>query len=766
MNPDGTAKKEYYGSGSYFPNSMFDARPIPGKNGEFVTIVSGHHGVARSGRLMIFDPKKGRKEASGVVQEIPGYGKKVEPIIKDRLVDGVWPQFLTPYPLDENFFLVSAKLGPDALWGIYLVDRFDNMTLVHNAPGEAFVEPFVNEKRPVPPVIPDKVRLEDKTSTVYIADIYEGQGLKGIPRGAVKKLRIYAYQYGYNKVGGHDVIGFEGGWDVKRILGTVPVEKDGSAIFKIPANTPISLQPLDEDGAALQLMRSWLTGMPGEVVSCVGCHESQNQVPRARFTQASRKKPAIITPWHGPTRPVAYNTELKPVIDKKCVSCHNGVEKGMPDFSSNESSGYHGFSKSYMALHPYVRRPGCESDFHTLEPMDYYYNTSELVQMLKKGHHGVELNKEEWDRLITWIDMNVPYHGKYQAPEYCGHDQMDRRNELAQEFGNVHLVGEKEFDDAVARLKAQGPIEPEMPKNFPPKRKEVAVKGWPLSAKAAQKLQKKFAVKGQLKKTVELANGMKLEFVRIPAGKFVMGDADGQPDQQERVVNIEKPFWMATTEITNAMLRTIFKDHDSRFIDQQWKDHIFAGYPANKDEMPAIRVTWERANAFCQKLQEKTGLKIALPTEEQWEWAARAGSDSDMYFGDSGNDFSAYENLADYTLRDLAVIGVDPKPMGPKNGRFKYYNFVPKEEAFNDGVLVPQSTGGYKANPWGLHDMLGNVAEWTSSEYKHWGKGKSMKVARGGSWRDRPSFSTVATRDGYLPYQKVFNVGIRLIIED
>lgn len=766
MNPDGTAKKEFYGSGSYFPNSMFDSRPIPGKNGEFVTIVSGHHGVARSGRLMIFDPAKGRKEADGVVQEIPGRGKEVEPIIKDRLVDGVWPQFLTPYPINENYFLVAAKLGPDALWGIYMVDRFDNVVLVHNAEGEAFAEPFIIEKREVPPVIPDKVRENDKTSTVYITDIYEGQGLKGIPRGAVKKLRVYAYQYGYNKVGGHDVIGFEGGWDVKRILGTVPVEEDGSVMFKIPANTPISMQPLDEHGAALQLMRSWMTGMPGEVVSCVGCHESQNMVPPAKFTKASRKKPAEITPWHGPTRPVAYNTELKPVIDRKCVGCHNGVEANIPDFSSNESAGYHDFSKSYMALHPYVRRPGCESDFHTLEPMDYYYNTSELVQMLKKGHHGVELNDEEWDRLITWIDMNVPYHGKYTAPEYCEHEQPERRKELSLKYGNVDLNGEKEFDEAIKRLEAKGPITPVMPKGVYKPNKKVKLKGWPLSSKKAAALQQKFAVDGQITKTVELADGLSLDFVRIPAGKYVIGDHDGQPDQAERVVEIEKPFWMATSEITNAMFRTVFADHNSRFIDQQWKDHIFAGYPANEDQMPAIRMSWERANEFCEKLSKETGLKISLPTEEQWEWAARAGSEEDMYFGESNADFSTYENLADYTLRDLAVIGVDPKPMGPKNSRFKFYNFVPKVEDFNDGVLVPQGTAGYTANAWGLHDMLGNVAEWTKSDYKFFGEDQGLKVARGGSWRDRPKYSTVATRDGYLPYQKVFNIGLRVIIED
>lgn len=765
MNPDGTAKKEYYGSGSYFPNSLFDARPIPGSSNEFIGVISGHHGIARSGRLLIFDPKKGRKEADGVVQEIPGFGKEVEPIIKDQLVNGVWPQFLTPYPINEDYFLVSAKLGPDALWGIYMVDRFDNMVLVHNAEGEAYAEPFIIEKRKVPPVIPDKVNLADKNSTVYIADIYEGQGLKGIPRGTVEKLRVYAYQYGYNKVGGHDLIAFEGGWDVKRIMGTVPVEKDGSVMFKIPANTPIAIHPLDEEGAAVQLMRSWMTGMPGEVVSCVGCHESQNMVPKAKFTTASRKKPSEITPWYGPTRPMAYETELKPVIDKKCVACHNGIETDRPDFASNKPA-YNGFSESYMALNPYVRRPGCESDFHTLDPMDFHSNTSELVQMLKKGHHNVKLDAEEWDRLITWIDMNVPYHGEYTAPEYCDNNQPNRRDELSLQYANVKLTGEQEFKEARERLKAKGPIKAVMPEKVSKRNEQVQLDGWPLSKNDALELQKKFAVNGQLTKTVEIAEGINMEFVRIPAGKFVIGDHDGQPDQQERAVNIEKPFWMAKSEITNVMFRAIFEKHDSRFIDQQWKDHIFAGYPANEEQMPAIRITWEQAIEYCKELSAKSGLKIDLPTEEQWEWAARSGSETDMYFGKTEDDFSAYENLADYKLRDLAVIGVDPKPMRPDNRRFNVYNFVPKEERFNDGVLVPQNTAAYKANAWGLYDMLGNVAEWTKSDYTFYDANKNLKVARGGSWRDRPKHSTVATRDGYLPYQKVFNVGVRLIIED
>ncbi|MFA7007098.1 MAG: hypothetical protein WC429_23875, partial [Verrucomicrobiia bacterium] len=99
MNPDGTRQQEFYGSNSYWPNSMFYAKPLPGKPSMFSAVISGHHGVARAGELVIFDASKGRQEGAGAVQKIPGYGKPVVPIIKDGLVNDSWPKFLHPFPL-------------------------------------------------------------------------------------------------------------------------------------------------------------------------------------------------------------------------------------------------------------------------------------------------------------------------------------------------------------------------------------------------------------------------------------------------------------------------------------------------------------------------------------------------------------------------------------------------------------------------------------------------------------------------------------------
>lgn len=119
MNPDGTENKALYGSGAMFPNSTFDVQPLPNRGSAFVGIISGHHGVARSGRMIVFDPAKGRKSVAGMVQEIPYRNRPIKELIKDQLVDGVWPQFIKPTVLNDKYFLVAAKLSPSSLWGIY-----------------------------------------------------------------------------------------------------------------------------------------------------------------------------------------------------------------------------------------------------------------------------------------------------------------------------------------------------------------------------------------------------------------------------------------------------------------------------------------------------------------------------------------------------------------------------------------------------------------------------------------------------------------------
>ena len=227
---------------------------------------------------------------------------------------------------------------------------------------------------------------------------------------------------------------------------------------------------------------------------------------------------------------------------------------------------------------------------------------------------------------------------------------------------------------------------------------------------------------------------------------------------------------MSETEVTNEQFCALFPEHNSRIIGQFWKDHTTAGLPANKPQQPVIRVSCDEAAAYCDKLGQKAGLKMSLPTETQWEWACRGGSDEAFWYGTSNTDFSKYENMADSQLSDMAVQGVDPKPMSKNNPLRKYWDYIPKISSVDDGEMLTAFVGKYEANPWGLKDMHGNVAEWTCSDYVSYPLKKEgssdKKVVRGGSWTDRPKYCTSYTRKAFYPWQKVYNVGFRVIIED
>jgi formylglycine-generating enzyme required for sulfatase activity len=757
MNPDGTGQTAYYGSNSYWPNSIFCARPVPGHPTKVVGIVSGHHGVARAGELVLFDTALGRRETEGVVQRIPGYGKKVERLVADHLVGSSWPKFVHPYPVDEKNFIVACKPSPGENWGLYIVDVFDNMVLLKESDDYVYFEPLPLRSTKKPPIIPDSVDLARKDAVVYIVDLYSGPGLKGVPRGSIDRIRILEPHYNYSgkHTGGYINAAIEGGWEPKRIIGTVPVEKDGSAMFRVPANTPILFQPVDKQGRAYQLMRSWTTAMPGEALSCVGCHEDQNSTAPTRGTLASLKAPADIEPWYGFTRGYDFVRELQPVLQAKCVKCHDGTKKDRPNFADTKH-GQHEFYNSYHALHPYVRRPGPEGDYHILRPLEYHVSTSELVQMLEKGHHKVKLNAEEWDRLVTWIDMNVPAFGTWSdrtGKEFIA-KQHKARLELRKLYASVSEDPEEPLGDPTS------PINVKFASASSLKGRKIPVP-LPASLKVAKvdnekplALQPFEAKPSDDRITVDLGKDIKFELVSIPAGSFVMGTDDGFVDEgPRRLVQIKEPFYMATVEIANELYKLFDPEHDTRFIDLPGMSQTREGLPVNSPRQPVSRVTWKDAMAFCKWLSEKTGDTYTLPTEEQWEWACRAGTTSPFFYGDVNTDFSPYANFA-----DKSIIGLSFRKYRPV-----MEDFIPRDRRYDDKSCVTADVGSYKPNPFGLHDMHGNVSEWTLSDYGKCASGHDRKVVRGGSWRDRPIKARASWRWGYYEFQPVFDVGFRVV---
>jgi len=769
MNPDGTQQRAYYASGGYWPNRIFYAKPIPQSATKFVGIISGHHGTARAGELVLFDVAKGRRQAEGVVQRIPGRDRSVEPVMVDGLVDGSWPRFLHPYPLSDKYFVVSCQPTKDSRWGIYLVDVFDNIVLLHEEEECVLFEPVPLRKTPCPPVIPDRVNLASREGTVYLSDIYAGDGLRGVPRGTVKKLRLFSYHFNYYGTSGiEDYVGMDGPWDVRRILGTVPVAEDGSAYFSVPANTPIAVQPLDAEGKALQLMRSWFTAMPGEVVSCVGCHEDSNNAPPSRRTRVPAGEPSRIAPWHGPVRGFGWDREVQPVLDKSCVGCHNGQQytngKTPTDLRRSEPRvlplSDAPFPPSFYALRRFVRSPGLEGDPQLLPVADYHADTNPLVQMLRKGHYNVQLDEESWDRLITWIDLNAPAYGSWlEIPTARGNpiavQCRNRRIESARRYAGM------DDDPEAIPAAAREPITPVMPLPEKPAAEILRIAGWPFNAAEATTRQSRAGASTQFE--VGLKQGVRIQLVLIPAGEFVMGDSAGYDDERPPCrVKIERPFWMGKVEVTNEQYACFDPAHrsgDEGKMWLRWSRNDF--HLLNHPRQPVCRVSWEEANAFCAWLSQRTGRKFALPNEGQWEWACRAGADTAMSFGTMGTNSAAYANLADASLLRLC------------EGMEKVRPFLAVDPV-NDRSTVSAAVGSYQPNNWGLHDMHGNVAEWTSSTYlpypfraddRRHSVRDARKAVRGGSWYDRADLARSGCRISYRPWQRVFNVGFRAICE-
>ena len=788
-NPDGTNQRAFYGSNSFWPNSMFYARPIPDKPTQFVAVLTGHHGLRRQGQLGLFDVTKGTEEGEGAIQLMPGYGKPVDPIVRDQLYNGTWPMNLHPFPLDDTTFLVARRNKGEKNFALYLIDRFDNELCLLREAGHDLCEPVPLMKTPVPHVQPDRIVPGSPTALVYVANLYEGPGLKDIPAGTVKELRLYTYTFGFREEGGlYGAIGLDGPWDMRRTLGTVPVNPDGSAYFTVPANTPIAVQPLDAEGKSLQVMRSWFTARSGEFLSCAGCHEKQNFV--ARTPRVAANLPAEkIRPWRGPERNFEFAREVQPVLDAFCVRCHNkpdppqdkmfGNHRWKPDFRgssmlTNWNTRSHGrvspkfggkFSVPYFNLVRFVRHPGIESDIHLFEPMEWHADTTELMMMLDKGHYGVKLSEEARDRLITWIDFNTPYHGRWQT--IVGKVACERE-ELREERRVLYtgVRANHEQIDTPAPVLKDTTSDRRKPVGGAP----LKVEGWPFdpaSKKAAPA------------KAITLGDGVEIALVSIPGGAFVMGSNEAKaPCDERNAVKVEvKPFLIGAREITNREFRRFDPKHDSRCESRHSYQFGVTGYDVNGDDLPVVRVSWKKAVAFCEWLSGKTGRTVRLPTEAEWEWAARAGSDKPFWWGGVDDDFAAYANLADISLSDYSG---NPYVQDREKARYGntenlFDNWVPQAHNVNDGAFLEEKSGKWKPNPWGLYDMHGNVWEWTQSKYEAYPyvaddgrnapEGDGRRVVRGGSWYSRPKLATASFRRAYRPYAPVYDVGFRVVVE-
>jgi len=488
MNADGTAQSEYYGNNSWFPTTILHARDIPGTQ-KLIAVLSGHHTHQR-GKLAIIDTRRGRQEASGI--------QPIAPIRQAKAVridafgqDG--DQFQYPYPLSETEFLVtydpegSGNRRYVRPYAIYFMTIDGRRELLVADPNISCNQPIPLVERDRPSIRPSPVDYRKKTAVYYIADIYFGQGLAGIARGTIKKLRVVALDFRAAGIGRTSNSGPGGGalsstpvgvgnacWDIKMVLGDATVYEDGSALFTVPARTPVYFQALDAKGHMVQTMRSWSTLQPGETFSCIGCHENKNEAPPIRRTTlALESGPQSLEPFYGPPRGFSFDKEIQPILDRHCIECHNGHQEQafslLADRNTTKESKRR-WSDSYLALTDAtpVEKKG-EVLYYKGDPEGEFVNwintmsvptmlppyyggaaRSRLVTVLEAEHEGVKLSREEMDKIACWIDLLVPFCGDYTEANAWSPEEKGKYEHFLAKRKRMEQIEQKNIEALIA----------------------------------------------------------------------------------------------------------------------------------------------------------------------------------------------------------------------------------------------------------------------------------------------------------------------------
>lgn len=495
-NPDGTDPRAWHGNYPYphyrgnnvttvYPGfgrscrpwaEMF-IKPIPNASGIYSCAATQHHQAGHGPIVLININVQDDNMLSQIKRVNMECGLPNENYTTAAIQRG-W--YCSPYPLSDAFYLAS-HMGSFKIWqqvvdsmcaslqGIYIVDKFGNSELIFRDPSKP-TDYALGLWHPTPlivtkpkPVIPsrtwqEKNRFrtpEHKRATILISNVYESDfdwpaGIK--EQKKIKEIRIiqilakpwFGHHKGkYHTYNQYPQAGYQRGPIPRLVLGTVPVEDDGSAYFEAPVEKEIYFQAVDERGLAIQSMRSGTYVHPGEQMSCVGCHENKwKAVPIMGKLKAMSRPPSVIKPDVSGSCPVTFARLAYPVFEKKCTPCHR--EKGgkapiitLEQIPNVTAYSYHPTTKGYQALEPYAFY------FHASEAKELYTKfhggsrsqagnfgamAAPLFSKLNPSHNNVNLTQEEFHRITLWLDCNSMELGSYSI------DSMDIDKQLKGEL--------------------------------------------------------------------------------------------------------------------------------------------------------------------------------------------------------------------------------------------------------------------------------------------------------------------------------------------
>jgi hypothetical protein len=386
---------------------MIDAKPIPGSDKIVASFSPGHGQREHAGQITVIDPKAG--------PDAPESAR--------RITKGA--QYYDPWAFSEFCFM--AAQGSSL---VVMNDSGRQEELVRLPSADAQAGMHLHEPRPLTPrerehILPDRVNPSEPTGRLVLADIYEGRNLVGVRRGEIKKLLVLeTLPMPIHYTGGMDPISYGGTFTLERILGTVPVEDDGSAYLEVPALRSLFFVALDENDLAVKRMQSFLSVQPGETTSCVGCHEQRTRTPRhtqnSSATQAVRRAASRVEPIAGVPEVMDFPRDIQPILDALCIKCH-GYEKnqeGGPRAGRLILSGDHGpmFSHSYyMMTVAGLFSDGRNQPRSNYRPRTLGSSASRILTLLDGSHHGVKATPQQIQWLRLWIESGAAYPGTYAA---------------------------------------------------------------------------------------------------------------------------------------------------------------------------------------------------------------------------------------------------------------------------------------------------------------------------------------------------------------
>ena len=444
IHPDGTGLAVVYGNRVLSPATFIEARQIPGTQ-KLLCTMTGHVKPIR-GAIGLIDPARGVNEQIALTNLTPEVDVPPVDFPDGDLFRG---PYNSPYPLDDEFYLTSKD-------GTLLLCDYEGTPheVVIKRRGEmGFYSPRPLRARPRPPVMPSTVPPSQKArrwAAVYVQDVYKGLE-PHVKRGEIKRICVVEEmprdaqrkrvrcRFSVMNL----TVSCGSTYATRKVWGFADVAEDGSAYFKVPAEKAIFFLALDDQGRAVQRMRSYTHLMPGEVQGCVGCHASRSYLsPLGRAKEFVRRPPQELgAPEWWTEAGFAYERIVQPVLDKNCIECHSGAEAPKTVRLTGERTRF--FSTSYDTLamgtkmappHRYrgqnglIDNPytdwisgfhGCEDNILEVEPRRFGSPRSKLADIILAGHPAkdgrprVNLSRAEKQRILTWIDVNVPFYGSF-----------------------------------------------------------------------------------------------------------------------------------------------------------------------------------------------------------------------------------------------------------------------------------------------------------------------------------------------------------------